>query len=98
MAGKAAEIEAVENVKEIIPYSEEDKVEIPPLPYDTERYSHPVSVTCNGKIYRIQRGVSGIKVPRAVAEILEQSENQKKLAGQYINRNTGIKSLGDFGG
>ncbi|MBQ7558064.1 MAG: hypothetical protein IJT00_08370, partial [Lachnospiraceae bacterium] len=78
--------------------SEEDRVEIPPLPYDTERYSHPVTVTYNGKTYQIQRGVSGIKVPRAVAEILEQSENQKRFAGQYINRNTGIRSLGDFGG
>lgn len=82
--------------KEIERYSDEDRIEIPPLFYDKERYSAPVSVIVNGKAYLIPRGVSGIKVPRAVKEVLDASEYQKQMASDYIKANEGIKNLGDF--
>lgn len=72
------------------------RVEIPPLFYDQERYTAPVSVTYNGKPFLIPRGVAGIKVPRAVKEILDQSEYQKQMATNYIKQNEGIKNLGEF--
>lgn len=83
-------------VKEIERYSEEDKVEIPPLFYDKERYSAPVSVIVNGKAYLIPRGKAGIKVPRVVKEVLDQSEYQKQMASNYIKENEGIHNLGEF--
>lgn len=81
---------------EIERYSDEDRVEIPPLFYDKERYSAPVSVIVNGKAYLIPRGKAGITVPRVVKEVLEQSEYQKQMASDYIRANEGIKNLGDF--
>ncbi len=50
----------------------------------------------NGKAYLIPRGKAGIKVPRAVKEVLEQSEYQKQMASNYIKDNEGIKNLGEF--
>lgn len=88
--------EAVVEVKEDdLPY-ELQKVEIPPLFYDKERYSAPVSVIYNGKAYLIPRGVAGIKVPRVVKEILEQSEYQKQMAADYSKSIEGYKNLGDY--
>lgn len=86
--------EAVE--KKIVPYSAEDLVEIPPLFYDQERYSASARVCVNGKMYMIPRGVSGLKVPRVVAEILEQSQYQKQFAGRFSKSIEGIKNMGDF--
>lgn len=77
-------------------YSKEDLVEIPPLFYDKERYSAPVAVLLNGYKYLIPRGKAGIKVPRAVKEILDNSEYQKQMATEYIKKNEGIKNLGEF--
>lgn len=95
---KAEEVmeEVREEVKEIVPYSEEDRVEIPPLFYDKDKYSAPVHVGVNGKMYSIPRGVAGLKVPRVVAEILQQSEYQKQMAGIYSASIEGVKNLGDF--
>lgn len=77
-------------------YSKEDLVEIPPLFYDKERYSAPVAVLLNGYKYLIPRGKSGIKVPRAVKEILDNSEYQKQMATEYIKEHEGVKNLGEF--
>lgn len=77
-------------------YSKEDLVEIPPLFYDKERYSAPVAVLLNGYKYLIPRGKAGIKVPRAVKEILNNSEYQKQMATEYIKKNEGVKNLGEF--
>lgn len=82
--------------KEIVPYSDEDRVEIPPLFYDKDKYSAPVHVGVNGKMYSIPRGVAGLKVPRVVAEILQQSEYQKQMAGNFMNSIEGVKNLGNF--
>ena len=88
--------EEVKVEKTIESYGPEDYVEIPPLFYDQERYTAPVSVIVNGKAYLIPRGKAGIKVPRAVKEVLEQSEYQKQMASNYIKDNEGIKNLGEF--
>jgi len=77
-------------------YSKEDLVEIPPLFYDKERYSAPVAVLLNGYKYLIPRGKAGIKVPRAVKEILDNSEYQKQMATEYIKEHEGVKNLGEF--
>ena len=47
-------------------------------------------------MYSIPRGVSGIKVPRVVKEILDQSEYQKQMAGNFMNSIEGVQKLGDF--
>lgn len=104
MAKKAAE--AVEEVmvqeeaqveeKVIEPYSAEDLVELPPLFYDKDKYSASVSVIVNGKAWLIPRGVSGIKVPRVVKEILDQSAYQEQMAGAYMRLQEGVKNLGEF--
>lgn len=102
MAKKAAVEEVKEVNEEIVEektierYSPEDVVEIEPLFYDKDKYSAPVSVIVNGKHYMIQRGVRGIKVPRVVKEILDQSEYQTQQAGAYIRANEGIKNLGEI--
>lgn len=75
---------------------EDDRVEIPPLFYDKDRYSAPVAVLVNGHKYLIPRGKTGIRVPKVVKEILEQSEYQKQMANDYIKENEGIKNLGEF--
>ena len=96
MAAKKEVVEEVKEEKTIEPYGPEDYVEIPPLFYDKERYSSPVSVIVNGKAYLIPRGVAGIKVPRVVKDVLDQSEYQKQMATNYIKANEGIKNLGDY--
>lgn len=97
MATKKTEnIEETVKAAEVVPYSDEDRVELPPLFYDKERYSAPVDVCVNGKMYQIPRGVAGIKVPRVVAEVLQQSEYQKQMAGKYMASIEGVKNLGEF--
>lgn len=98
MAKKTEDVAVEEQVveKEIKKYSKEDLVEIPPLFYDKERYSAPVAVLLNGHKYLIPRGKAGIKVPRAVKEILDNSEYQKQMATEYIKQHEGIKNLGEF--
>lgn len=74
----------------------EELVELPPLFYDKERYSAPVFVGYNEKQYLIPRGKSGIRVPRAVREILEQSEYQKQMATRYSASIEGDHKLADL--
>lgn len=86
--------EVVEKKEEVV--VDDGYVEIPPLFYDKERYSAPVSVIVNGKAYLIPRGKAGIRVPKVVKEVLEQSEYQKQMATNFIRNNEGIKNLGEF--
>jgi len=86
----------VEEVKAEAIKEEEDLVEIAPLFYDKDKYSAPVFVGVNGKSWLIQRGVSGIKVPRVVKEVLDQSAYQEQQASAYMKANEGIKNLGEF--
>jgi len=92
MATKKEEV--VEKKEEVV--ADDGYVEIPPLFYDKERYSAPVSVIVNGKAYLIPRGKAGIRVPKVVKEVLEQSEYQKQMATNFIRNNEGIKNLGEF--
>lgn len=95
MAKKAADEVSEVMEKEIIPYSDEDRVEIPPIFFDKDKYSAPVKVGYNGKMFLIPRGKSGIKVPRAVKEILDQSDYQNQMATAYMRSIEGIKNMGD---
>ena len=96
MAKAIEKVTADTAAEEVIPYGPDDVVEIPPIFYDKDKYSAPVRVGVNGKMYLIPRGKSGIKVPRVVAEILEQSAYQNQIAGEYMKKIEGTKNLGDF--
>lgn len=50
---------------------------------DGDKYKDDVIVAVNGKIWQIQRGVK-VKVPKCVAEVLENSENQDASTADYI--------------
>ena len=60
---------------------------------DNDRYKDPVFVQINGKAYLIQRGVD-VRVPRAVAEVLENqakareeaATRSEQLAGEFEQR------------
>lgn len=73
-----------------------EPVEIPPLFYDKEKYSAAATVCVNGKMYLIPRGKAGIKVPRIVKEVLEQSEYQQQFAGRFMDSIEGVKNMGEF--
>ena len=53
--------------------------------YDGDKYKDPIEVGYNGTDYRIKRGVK-VMIPRAVKEIIQNSERQKVIAGQFIMR------------
>ena len=50
---------------------------------DDDRYAAPVFVGVNGDSYLIQRGID-VKVPKAVAEVLEHSQMQDELTAARI--------------
>ena len=50
---------------------------------DDDRYAAPVFVGVNGDSYLIQRGMD-VKVPKAVAEVLEHSQMQDELTAARI--------------
>lgn len=50
---------------------------------DADRYKDDVIVAVNGRIWQIQRGVK-VKVPKCVAEVLENSEAQDAHTADYI--------------
>lgn len=52
---------------------------------DGGKYKDDVHVILNGKAYVIQRGVR-VQVPEAVAEIIEQSMQQKRETTSYIEQ------------
>ena len=60
------------------PTEEKDTVVIR-LFKDNQRYKAPVFVGVNGVTYLVQRGVD-VEVPRAVAEVLEHSEEMDNAA------------------
>lgn len=91
--------ETVEEVVEAKMTEEEywnEMVEIPPLFYDKEKYSAAATVCVNGKMYLIPRGKAGIKVPRIVKEVLDQSEYQTQYAGRFMDAIEGVKNMGEF--
>jgi len=52
---------------------------------DSDRYKDDVTVGYNGKFYKIRRGVD-VDVPRAVAEILRQSQEQDERTAEMIEK------------
>lgn len=50
---------------------------------DKNKYSGDLPVGLNGKLYQIQRGVR-VRVPKAVAEIIRNSEKQNAEAMAYM--------------
>ena len=50
---------------------------------DDDRYAAPVFVGVNGDSYLIQRGID-VKVPKAVAEVLEHSQQQDEYTAARI--------------
>lgn len=52
---------------------------------DNDKYKDDVTVIVNGKVYQIKRG-ENVKVPKAVAEVLDNAKAQRKLAARTIDR------------
>lgn len=52
---------------------------------DNERYKDPLLVTVNGRNFLIQRGVD-VRVPRYVAEVIQNSLRQDNAAQLMMNR------------
>lgn len=52
---------------------------------DNDKYKDDVTVIVNGKVYQIKRG-ENVKVPKAVAEVLDNAAEQRKLAARTIER------------
>lgn len=52
---------------------------------DNERYKDDVFVAVNGRRFQIKRGET-VKVPRYIAEVLEQSMNQDEKTANLITR------------
>ena len=57
----------------------EDKTRIK-LPKEAKGQANYVIASCNGVVYKIQRGV---EVPKAIAEILEHAEAAREEADAY---------------
>lgn len=81
-------IEAVteENVEETAPAVKDDGyVDHAPLFKDGEKYKFPLNVTVNGVKYSVPRGVP-LRIPRIVAEIIDQSIAQDSHARELDAR------------
>jgi len=50
---------------------------------DKDRHKEPLFVQVNGKAYLIERGVN-VEVPKVVAEIIQQSEEQDNKTANLI--------------
>lgn len=85
---EAEPIEAVteENVEETVPAVKDDGyVDHAPLFKDGEKYKFPLNVTVNGVKYSVPRGVQ-LRIPRIVAEIIDQSIAQDSHARELDAR------------
>lgn len=63
------------------------------VPQDANDESNQISVSVNGKVYLIRRGVA-VSVPVEVAEVIKNSEIAKSVAVQYIEKQTDKKAKG----
>lgn len=50
---------------------------------DTDKYSEPLPVIHNGKIWRLERGIP-LKVPKDIKEIIDHSEYQNNMTARMI--------------
>lgn len=53
----------------------EEYENIGPLPFDADKYKHPLNVIVNGIKYSVPRGQI-VRVPKVVAEVINQSMAQ----------------------
>ena len=51
---------------------------------DANKYSDDVTVCVNGRVWKIQRGVT-VEVPKYVADVLERSQDQDAQTADLIN-------------
>ena len=63
--------------------TQEKDTEVIHLFKDSQRYKAPVFVGVNGETYLVQRGVP-VEVPKAVAEVLQHSEEMENAAMEKI--------------
>ena len=77
MAVKKQETEAA------VQAAPEKDTEVIRLYKDNQRYKTPVFVGVNGETYLVQRGVP-VEVPKAVAEVLQHSEEMENAAMEKI--------------
>lgn len=63
------------------------------IPREADDESNQISVSVNGKVYLIQRGVA-VLVPIEVAEVIKNSEIAKNIAVKYIEAQTEKKAKG----
>ena len=87
MAVKKNEAEPIDAVTEdIAPAVKDDGyVDHAPLFKDGEKYKFPLNVTVNGVKYSVPRGVQ-LRIPRIVAEIIDQSIAQDSHARELDAR------------
>lgn len=52
---------------------------------DNDKYKNDVTVIVNGKVYQVKRGEK-VKVPKAVAEVLDNAAAQRNFAARTIDR------------
>lgn len=50
---------------------------------DTDKYSEPLTVVLNGKVWRLERGIP-LKVPKDIKEIIDHSEYQNNMTARMI--------------
>lgn len=80
---KEAEAENLEAVEEQQP-KDDGKVDFYAFK-DSDKYSGDIYVGINGRGYRIKRGVH-VRIPKAVAEVLENSMEQDARTATLIDR------------
>lgn len=91
MAVKKNEVEPIEAVTEEIAedtapaVNDDGYVDHAPLFKDGEKYKFPLNVTVNGVKYSVPRGVQ-LRIPRIVAEIIDQSIAQDSHARELDAR------------
>ena len=75
----------------------DDRVELLIPLSDANSQDKVVTIVCNGKIYRIKRGVR-VRVPRSVYEIWCNSEAQKAALAEATDKAIAdtVKSSGEF--
>lgn len=83
-AAKIVEEAKAQAQAEAAPKDPEDLVPVR-LFKDGDKYKNDVFVAVNGRAYQIQRGVT-VKVPKCVADVLEQSMEQDNATANLIER------------
>ena len=82
-AAQAAQTEEAKTAAAPEEGTEEQDTVVIRLFKDSHRYSEPVFVGVNGETYLVQRGVP-VEVPKAVAEVLQHSEEMENAAMEKI--------------